>query len=185
MDNQLYIPFGQIMAGPLLAMIEGETLAAQATTEFIEKAGFIKSNSDADNFGRLRTVSFSYVKRNFDGQLEEATLTVPLLSLIPIPLLQIQKAHIEFGLDLTTQPKPNEPPGKSLKTVASGLPSKTVNTYGMVKSLPNGSTTDVRSQMQMKVQIEVGPSDIPAGLSKIFQVFDTVVDENKALKKPK
>lgn len=185
MDNQLYIPFGQIVAGPLLAMIEGETLAAQATTEFIEKAGFIKNTGEPDNFGRLRTVSFSYIKRNFDGQLEEATLTVPLLSLIPIPLLQIQKARIEFGLDLTTQPRQSETPGKTGKTIASALPSKTVNTYGMVKSLPNGNTSDVRSQMQMKVQIEVGPSDIPAGLSKLFQVFDTVVDENKPAKKLK
>ncbi len=182
MEDQFFLPFGQVIAAPMLAMIEGETIAARATTEFIESIGFVKdSTTDNNSFGKVRTVTFSYVKQNIDGKNETVTLTLPLLSLVPIPLLQIHKAEIEFGLDIAAKSKITTSEVKS-KSGTQILPSQKVNTYAMLKRMPTTSTAehDITTNMQMKVKIEIGQSDIPIGLSKLFQVFETSVQSKTA-----
>ena len=104
MENEFYIPISQLIAAPMVAMVEGETIAAKATKEFIETVGFKNSSSlNANDLGELAMVTFKYFKSNADFTQVEETVSVPILSLFPIPLLQIKNAEIEFGLDLTSK----------------------------------------------------------------------------------
>ena len=59
------IPVYQLIGAPLSAMVQAEALAAQASAEFIEAVGFSKnSNTPADSFGHIKTVSFTYKQQN-------------------------------------------------------------------------------------------------------------------------
>ena len=91
----------EIIGAPLHALVEAETHAARATAEFIRDFGFEKRPSESkgdviDDFGKLRTVTFIQEKRERDGELVQYRIEIPLLSLVPIPALQIKDAELEF-----------------------------------------------------------------------------------------
>ena len=94
----------QLIGAPLMAMVQGQAQAAQATAEFIERIGFVAND---DSTRRLRMIAFHYTRRGSDGKPHPWRLEVPLLSLVPIPAIQIREGHIEFAVrisDVGTSP---------------------------------------------------------------------------------
>ena len=101
------IPFAHLIGAPMKAAIEAQALAAQSTIEFIHKVGFQQPSgggndllftnpaNDADA-GTLRSVSFLYKKKDENGVESNFELTVPLLSITPIPYIRIEigRAHV-------------------------------------------------------------------------------------------
>ena len=84
------LPFGTIIGGPLQACVEAQTNAAQATWKFIRDVGL----TEGENGEKKATyVSFVYRKNGRD-----ATLNVPLLTIVPIPYLAIRDIDIAFFL---------------------------------------------------------------------------------------
>jgi hypothetical protein len=71
-------------AGPLTAVVEAQAKAALHTVEFISKVGF-------DNSSNLVTVDFYYNTVNATtGSRIENVIQVPLLTIMPIPFLQVR-----------------------------------------------------------------------------------------------
>jgi len=138
-----------IIGAPLKAIIEGETIAAQSTVDFIKKIGF-ENSGKTNKFGTLRMISFYYKKQNLDGSFQQVNIKVPLLSILPIPVIQILNSEIEFALNIT----------ESTKTET--------DTTLKFRFQDIAKTTNV----QMKVKINVGQADMPAGLSKIFNIME-------------
>jgi uncharacterized protein DUF2589 len=161
--SSVSLPYHQLIGLPLVAMIEAEALAARASAEFLETVGFIKSkNEKDDSFGRLRTISFTYRKQDVNDKEVVEEIELPLMSLLPIPLLQIKDATLEFSLKLTDVSQED----RKIKDKEKKIALK--GTYSTDKST-SGKTT---SECDLKVKINVAQSDIPVGLSKLFQVFD-------------
>ena len=178
MENEFYIPISQLIAAPMVAMVEGETIAAKATKEFIETVGFKKTSSISSNdLGELSMVTFKYLKSNADFTQVEETVSVPILSLFPIPLLQIKSAEIEFGLDLTARNIQTTSENRKLPiSKFDKLYSKKIDVYGR---LTNRNETNSEAKVQMKVKINLGQSDLPLGISKLFQIMDTATTDVK------
>lgn len=178
MENEYYIPISQIIAAPIVAMIEGETIAARATKEFIETVGFKNPNKlSINDFGELSMVTFKYLKSNADFSQVEESISVPILSLFPIPLLQIKNAEIEFGLDLTVRNLKSSPENRSLLTSKPDSQySKKIDVYGR---LANRNDANSDAKVQMKVKINLGQSDLPLGISKLFQIMDNATTKEK------
>jgi hypothetical protein len=149
-----------IIGAPLRAIIEGEALAAQSTVDFIKTIGFLEPKPGTDFFGSLRMITFTYQKPNLNPEIKENQtfqISVPLLSIIPIPLIQISTSEIEFALNITeTETKGTSP---ILKSVFQNL-SKTEN-------------------YQMKVKINIQQADVPVGLSKIFGIMEQTLLEKQ------
>jgi hypothetical protein len=104
------IPFGYLIGSPMKAAIEAQALAAKTTVEFIEKVGFIPPDplqdmlfidetKDADG-GNVRNVTFAYKKIDANGQEKDISLTVPILSIVPIPYLRLDEMTIDFTAKL-------------------------------------------------------------------------------------
>src|SRR5215470_6151582 len=104
------IPFGYLIGEPLKAAVEAQAIAAKTTIEFIEKVGFIPPDpnqgmlfidetKDADA-GTVRNVTFNYTKKNQNGEDAAFTLSVPILSIVPIPVLRIDEVTIDFTAKL-------------------------------------------------------------------------------------
>jgi len=139
-----FLELKDIIGAPLKAIIEGETIAAQSTVDFIKKIGF-ENSGKTNKFGTLRMISFYYKKQNLDGSFQQVNIKVPLLSILPIPVIQILNSEIEFALNATE--------------------IDSVLKFGFQDI---AKTTNV----QMKVKINVGQADMPAGLSKIFNIME-------------
>ena len=179
--NSISIPYYQLIGSPIVAMIQAEALAAQASAEFIETVGFVKNNANQVEFGKLKTITFNFKKQNVNGSEDDCEVTVPLLSILPIPLLQIKDATIEFNLKLTdvTQIKPVKErrvisPNKSFRgdnlIFLKGI-------YGTTYLKEKNTKTDI----DMKVKINISQSDIPVGLSKLFQIFDIAISSKQII----
>ena len=81
----------------MLALLESEWQAAQATLDFVTSVGF-NGNEEEDNYGEVRTIRFHYEEPN-TGQRKE--IEVPVLSLVPIPYLKVAEAEFDFGMNLS------------------------------------------------------------------------------------
>lgn len=163
----------EMIGAPMVAMIQGETLAAQATAEFIETVGFVaSSNPQADEFGKLRMVTFSYQKQDINGQAEIVEMQLPVLSLIPIPLLHIAEAEIEFGVKITDVVQINSKSQfKSAQNNNYPLNVGLSNIQGAITT-PLKFETQTNTDVQMNVKVKVAQADIPEGLKQLFRIFD-------------
>ncbi len=74
-----------VFAGPLLAVIDAQAQAGVASYSYVSKAGFAAN-------GSANQVTFNYEAVNSTGNKESKTLTVPLLTLLPIPYIKVRPA---------------------------------------------------------------------------------------------
>ena len=89
------IPYGTLIGAPMTAAVQAQALAAQSSIDFIRSVGFT-GNSDNEEFGDVRMVVFKYKRRSNENTLEDVTLTVPILTIVPIPYLRIDDMTIDF-----------------------------------------------------------------------------------------
>ncbi len=181
----------QLLGAPLKAMIDAETQAALATAEFIERIGFDRSGDetprdDPAHFGKLRMVTFLHEKKGANGDIRQFKIEVPLLSLIPIPALQIKDAEIDFSILIIDEVKVNEnttsntnpgetsseqgiPPPFTLKNLGGEGIREMKGTFGSSSS-ENSKRNSLEAQMRVKMRLE--QADIPAGLGKLFHIME-------------
>jgi hypothetical protein len=170
------LPFYQIIGAPLLAVVQGQTQAAQATAEFIERVGF-EPVEGKEGMGNMRMVVFSYQKPGPDGVPQTYRAEVPLLSLIPIPAIQVKSADFEFNLKITdvqnsdtktTLSTPDAQAGDWLSTGRTEFRA----TMGKMSSDSEQQSVD----LQMKVVIKAEQADITTGLAHMFRIFDQTIN---------
>ncbi len=151
--------FHEIIGSPIRAIIEGETLAAQATAQFIKEVGFIDSKKE-DDFGSLRMLTFSYEKTDEEGNLVIATIQVPLLSILPIPMMQIKQTDLDYNISIINVEDDKATESKKLLTV--------------FRENNNGANSQ---SYNIKINMKIEQSDIPVGLSKMFNIMENAVTE--------
>jgi hypothetical protein len=120
----------QIIGAPLLAVIQAEAQAAQVSAEFIKRIGFDSPPAaagqaaggaagalgeptalqDGGALGGLRMAEFRIERYGADGSPQPLVARVPVLSLFPIPLLQVKHADFEFDIRVLSRvPLAHEP----------------------------------------------------------------------------
>ncbi len=70
-----------VVLGPLQAIVKAQTLASKMSTDFITEVGL-------EN-GKVKTVDFGYTSHHVDGTTVQRVMKVPLLSIVPIPNLEV------------------------------------------------------------------------------------------------
>jgi hypothetical protein len=183
------IDFGEMIGAPLNAIIQGETIAAQASADFIQTVGFIPDGV-AGSFGAMRMITFQFERQSEaeQGKTETATMRVPLLSLIPIPLLQVKNATIEFGLNIVEFTKNNQTGGKLAKP-SETMPLLLNASKSSVKVLPqplptkSATTQDTTTKVDLLMKLNIVQADIPSGLAKVFSAFEAAMGELKPVAK--
>jgi hypothetical protein len=175
------LPFYQIIGGPLLALVQGQAQASQTTVEFIERVGFLPPDetSNGNEMGRLRMVTFQYQKPGPDGAAQTFKVELPLLSLVPIPAMEVKSAEFDFSVKITDVQATETRTMLSSSTVegdwlSSGR-TEFRGTMGSVQSQTDGVQT---LDLQMKVNIKVGPPDTTSGLAHLYRMFDQAITSN-------
>jgi len=195
------LPFGNIIGGPMKAAIEAQALAARSTIEFIQTVGFEKQSDDAlfptinqttgvtdstdSSFGKIRTVTFSYTQQNVNGTEEQASLTVPLLTIVPIPFLRIDDMTIGFMAKMTEEYKHSNSTSDSLDVAVKadfGYKSfwspVTVN-FNVAVSSKHTATSQNSSRFSteatMSVNVHAVQDSMPGGLAKVLQILENAI----------
>lgn len=82
------LPFYNLIGGPLNACIRAQAEAAQTTVNFIQEVGL---NQNEDGTKEAIYVYFTFVQNG-----RKVIISVPLLTIIPIPYIAINSVDINF-----------------------------------------------------------------------------------------
>ena len=197
------IPFGRIIGGPMIAAIHSQALAAKSTVNFIKEVGFkagppdLNGETDED-IGDVRNVTFKYSRKSAAGSTAEndlgeetVTLTVPILTIVPIPFIRIEEMNIRFTANITEQQEFKRG-GSSSGSVATDttMNFKAGGFFSPVKFNLNAkvstrnnwsnyqsSKVNTATQYTMDVQVKAVQDEMPAGLAKILNIMEEAILE--------
>lgn len=179
----------QLISGPLVATIDADTISSQRYLRYLMEIAFESYDRKTGKTGKLRILTFSY-QSNEGGQNHIQQVSIPLLTLVPLPLLQVQEADFDFDIqivDAVTEEKerkfslvkgdvevPDNDTEPELKLRASLAPQQK---EGNVKgSVHQGLTAN------MKVHVKMRQADMPGGLSNLLNLTANnmqIEEENK------
>jgi hypothetical protein len=186
------VDLASLIGAPLVAVIEADSMTAVKFLKFIERYGFEQIDpSDVVQpsivpFGRLKTVEFTYVQRSLDGSQETVTMSIPLLSLVPLPLLQISDAEFEFDIRVVDAVSEDDsfPPlngtpttPTDTATVSPIAPEVTHRFRAMLaRRAPNAqSETAPTLDANMVVKVNMQRADVPAGIAALLNTMGEAV----------
>lgn len=184
------LPFGNIIGGPMKAAIEAQALAAKATVDFIQTVGFTAPTSgvslDASgDWGVLRTLQFEYAQHNVDGTEQTATLTVPVLTVVPIPHLRIDEMTIDFMVkiteeyknshDGTTEAKFDTSASGGFKPWWGGVNANFNASLSVKHSSTSSSSSRFQTEATMNVHVRAVQDSIPGGLQRMLTILENAI----------
>jgi|GEM_PF-5350775 len=173
------INFDALIAGPLIAAIRAQGIAATQTLDFINNVAF---NSGAQGKGdgkTLTTATFSYPAIDPKTGLQNGTtqLVVPFITMVPVPFIRIEQMTIDFAVKLNQVTASDNTNTNSLHV--SGGYSSLLSPWSV--SVTNQNTNvntqknDVTRDYSMNVRVIAVQDSMPAGLSKVLDIFNSVV----------
>ena len=166
-----------LIAGPLLATIDADSMSAQRYLDYLFKITFESYDSDSGKVGALRMLTFNYQSRDLTG-LRTQSVSIPLLTLVPLPLLQVQEADFNFDIQvLDASIKQRQSSFSFEKGECVGEPD---DSYGkdtrlrVALATSSGSYVNKAEGRQsslsanMKVHVKMRQADMPGGLSVLL-----------------
>jgi hypothetical protein len=175
------IPFESIIGGPLSACINAQADAALSTVNFIKSVGLTE---DEEGIKAVYVV-FSYLQ---NGRM--VNISVPLLTIVPIPYIAIHNINIDFKLAVSgvehdsfestsSYEKNKEIQSESKKGLGILRKKKTskMNTNISTKR-DSKSTRDSTYSVEatIDVSVQAGQESMPAGMAKILELLGGAVD---------
>ena len=192
--------FSGLLSAQIIGLIEAEAKAAQTIAEYIEQIGFEKTTNpdgtESDGMGKLRNVSFEMERQDGLESARKHKISMPLLSMVPIPSLSIEEAELDFALridDVTETEVKTENEKNTVKPLTapqssvlskSFISSETLRNRTVRPSLKAGFTgnapragsvlhsSETKTSADLKVKVKVSRGDFPAGLSKLLEIAD-------------
>ncbi|MDJ0580949.1 Ig-like domain-containing protein [Crocosphaera sp.] len=186
------VDLGRLLSQPLISTLEADSYAAQRFVKFMTEYGLepVKESSSEDNENtasdqpsgpfKLKMVTFLYRQIDPNDRQEKLfRLEVPLISLIPLPLLQIQEAEFQFNLrlfaEIDLQTATNKPGGLTGETNDDVKKQDDASKYEEFKGFQARLSPSVGSSengefktsldANMTVKIQMKQADIPGGLA--------------------
>ena len=170
------LPFGNIIGGPLVACVEAQAQAARTSWEFIQNVGLYADGEEK----KTVNVSFQFIK---DGRM--AQITVPLLTIVPIPYIAINSIDINFKANISASAASTETENSSSSVDTSVSASArcfwargSMNaSYSSKKD--SSATRDSKYSVEytMDVAVHAGQDSMPAGMAKVLDVQHAIQDD--------
>lgn len=174
--NSQVMDLSQLIAGPLVAAIEADAMASRSYFDFLIQVAFEGFNQNSGKAGALRMLSFEYDDRDGSGICRKR-VSIPLLTLISFPLLQLKEADFDF--DIRVADAVSEENGKkfsytngTLSEKPAGKPQIKMRASLAKQSGADGGSTPLSLSANMKVRIRMRQSDMPAGLSNLLHIAE-------------
>jgi hypothetical protein len=183
------LPLEFIVAAPLTAAIKAQAMAAKTTIDFIKEVG-LKEDTTGTSVDDNKGYEARYVEFKFDRVLEERTepatadgqptvkhsivpskLTVPLLSIVPIPFIRINDMTIDFEYkisDVQTSESTTE------KNVTAEVKAKAWFASTTIKGSYTNKNTNKRqtdTSSTLRITVNALQDVMPEGLSRVLDIL--------------
>jgi hypothetical protein len=177
-DELATLDFANLIGGPLNAVIEAQAKSAITTANFIKEVAF-------DKDGNIINVDFSYIRKNPNGNEQEFTLTVPLLTMLPIPYITVTEAEIEFNAKITSVNESHMEENFEEKGEASaGYWSWYLTARLQSKSSYQRKSSERGKEertFDMHIRVLAGNEDVPTGTERLLSIMEEGIAEDKKI----
>ncbi len=158
------LPLEFIISAPLLGVINAQKMSAQATIDFI-------------NTFKAENISFSGTSTTA-GAPSSFSVTVPMLTMIPVPHLRIDSVttHFKYEISQIVSEKKGREIGGSVEAGTTGLWANfvTASLKGNVSSQSSAESVMNRSGM-LDITISASEAPIPEGLARILNLLGKTI----------
>lgn len=168
------LPMRELIASPLIAVCEAQTMLTSSSFDFMNKIGFNSANKT-----RLLEFEFERSVKNIDGSMGTNTVAVkaPLLGLVTTPNLLIEDVHIEFQMEVTTTEMLKQ------KTDAEALAKASYKGWFGLSAEMQGKVSSSRettrsTNQTAKYQVSINARQQPPseGMSKLMDLFASCIE---------
>lgn len=166
-----------LIAGPLVATIDADSLSAQRYLDYLFKIAFDSYDPVTGKVGSMRMLTFNYKSHDLSGPRTQS-VSIPLLTLVPLPLLQVQEADFDFDIQVLDASSRQQQTLFSFETgqseKAPDNPAGNDTRLRVALAASSGRMTDKPESRQgslnanMKVHVKMRQADIPGGLSTLL-----------------
>lgn len=197
-DDDKIIDLGKLLSQPLISTLEADFYTAQRFVKFMTEYGLepVENVPSQDNENealdklsgplKLKMVTFLYRQIDPNDRQEKLfRVEVPLISLIPLPLLQIQEAEFQFNLRIFSEidlETPVNKPGGLLDNVDDQKDKEDPSKYEQFKGFqarlsPHAGRSEqgeIKTTLDanMAVKIQMKHADLPGGLAYWMSTFN-------------
>jgi hypothetical protein len=179
-ENLQNIPFSTLIGGPLIAAVQAQAQAAQTSIHFIQSVGF-EAATQPGVPRAVKNVTFQYEKTDEAGTSRRFNLTVPILSITPVPYLRVDELTIDFTAKLndlvTTDTSTSHNWGVNFG--ANGTWGwGTAYLRGSYSGSHNSTSKSSQSaEYTMNVKVRAVQAEVPGGLAKVLDIIEAVITE--------
>lgn len=191
------IDFESMLGGPLSAVVNAQAQAAMSSVTFIKEVGFEPKTTNPVY------VEFKYPKEvspylppveeelDDEGEVvtpareaqaavwEEMTLTVPILTMLPIPFIRVEETTIDFNAKINSITTKEQSKDFGVKASAQasvgwgfGKASMKVSTSYQSKSR---SGSETKRTYSMAVHIRAVQDEMPAGMDRLLGILEDAI----------
>lgn len=173
------LDFANLIGGPLNAIVEAQAKSAISTANFVKEVGF-------DKEGKVVNADFTYNRKNDDGSDQEFTLTLPFITMLPVPYITIKNAVVEFNAKITSTTESNSSSNFKQQVDASAgggfwFASAKVTSKTSYQRTSASSDKEERT-FDMHVRVEACNQDMPAGTERILTLLENSIQEKTTYK---
>lgn len=172
--NSQIMALHQLISAPLIATLKADVMTTCAYIDFLREVAFDAGNgSERSRLGRLRTFTFRYTQSE-SGRKTHKSVQIPVISLIPIPLLQIKEAVFDFNIKILDAV--SEVKEESYSFNVRPRNEDNANTPVIMRaslaplSESNKNQRDNSLGANMKVKVVIHQADMPSGLSNLLSL---------------
>jgi hypothetical protein len=184
-DELANLDFQSMIGGPLSAVVRAQAEAANTSVDYIKSVGFDKDT------GKPTMVEFTYDKpvetTDSAGNTTVAPatfkLTVPILTMLPIPFIRVEETTIDFNAKInsvqetTTSHSTDFNSSLSAKAGWGPISARLKVSYAQKKSTQTGSK--VERTYNLAVHVKAVQDELPAGTDRLLGILENNIQEVK------
>lgn len=159
------LDFNCILGAPLSACVNAQEEAAQATLQYLNEVVFTQAGDDDSSLEPV-TVSFYFESA---GQVHR--IVMPLLLIVPVPYLQIDRVDLTFQATVTESRMNHDTRKLSLKAKYSAP--------GDSAEVSKETKAEYMNKRCIDINLSVTSADMPMGISKLLEIFNNQLVEVK------
>jgi hypothetical protein len=174
-----------MIGGPLTAVIRAQTQAANTSVDFIRSVGF----TDDGGVSKPTMVTFTYSKPveqvdsngNVTTNVLPFELTVPFLTMVPIPFIRIAETTIDFNAKITavqySKTMSEHNLGSTLEAKAGWGPfsAKLKTNYSYKRKSESGQ--EINRTYSLTIHVRAVQDELPAGTERLLAILENTIQE--------
>ena len=165
----------ELISGPLLATIDADSISSRHYLDYLFELAFESYDRKTGAVGEMRYLTFTYNSQDVNG-VRKQKVSIPLLTLVPLPLLQVKEADFDFDIQIVDAVSEDKHATFSFKSNEDAEEANVFEDTGTRLRVSLVPDTGVKSESNMshrhnatmKVAVKMRQADMPGGLINLL-----------------